>query len=500
MTGRQKRGAADTVGLLRAAVEAHPDREAYVDGDVRLTFAEWDRAADGVAALLHDRGVRKGDVVCLLLPSSADYAVAYQAAMRLGAITSGINPRLGPREQASITARTEPRVTVVDDALAPPPGAGNVVRRRDLAAARTAEAPPLPALDVDDPVAIVWTSGTTGLPKGAVFDHGCLRAMADGAGILSAPGDRRLSPLPFAHVGYMTRQWDEIWHGITTVITPTPWTAGGALATIERERVTVGQGVPAQWSMMLAHPDFERTDLSSLRLIGTGAATVPAELVRELRRRTGCAVVVRYASTEASLITGTRVDDPPEVVAETVGRPSTGVEVVVVDDDGNPVPPGEVGTVRVRSRAMMRGYWRDPERTAEAIGADGWLITGDLGRFDEAGNLRLVGRRAEMLIRGGYNVYPAEVENVLAEHPAIERVAVVGAPDEVMGERIVAFVVPRAGEGAPGLDEVRAWVKARLASYKAPDRVEVVAELPLTSMLKVDKRALAALAAQRGKT
>ncbi len=264
--------------LLRTVAAAHPDRAAFVEVDRRLTFAEWDAAADGVAALFAEQGVGPGDVVALLVPSSIDYAVCYQAAMRLRAITTGINTRLGPPEIASILDRTQPRVVVT--------------RRRSRRGARRVHrrvpGRPCRPREPDDPVAIVWTSGTTGMPKGAVFDHRNLRAVAVGAGAMGAPFDVRLAPLPFAHVAFMSRPWEEIENVITTVITPTPWTAADALRLMARERVTVGQGVPTQWRLVLDHPDFERHDLSSLRIAGTGAATVPPELVREMERRLGC--------------------------------------------------------------------------------------------------------------------------------------------------------------------------------------------------------------------
>jgi acyl-CoA synthetase (AMP-forming)/AMP-acid ligase II len=494
MTVRQIAGTFETaVDLMAAVVDAYPDEEAFVDGDGRLTFAEWDRAADGVAAVMADLGVGKGDVVCLLLPSSADYAIAYQAAMRLGAITSGINTRLGPGEVESIFARTEPRLVICESPerlVSPPPA--RVLPRTDLASAAKADPMARRAdLKADDPVAVVWTSGTSGQPKGAVFDHASLAAMAEGAGDLSRPGDRRLSPLPFAHVGYMTRVWDELVHVITTIVVPAPWKAGEALRLIGAEGVTVGQGVPSQWSLMLAHPDFDHTDVSSLRLAATGGASVPPELVRDMRRRLGCPVIVRYTSTEACVSTGSRPDDPDEVIINTVGRPEGGVEMEIVDDTGAVVPTGAVGTVRLRSGAVMRRYWKDPVRTAEVRSDDGWLLTGDLGRLDGAGNLTLVGRRTEMYIRGGYNVYPTEVEAVLGEHPAVAKVAVVGVADPVLGQIGVAFVVP-SGDGPPTLDELRQWVRERLADYKAPDRLNLIEELPLTAMSKIDKRALAA--------
>jgi acyl-CoA synthetase (AMP-forming)/AMP-acid ligase II len=468
-----------TVELLRRVAAEYPDRAAFVDADRRLTFGEWDRSADGVAGWFAARGVSRGDVVALLIPSSIEYAVCYQAAMRLRAITTGINTRLGPPEIESILDRTRPRV---------------VVRDADLAEVRSAFEGAAPVGlgrgEDDDPVAIVWTSGTTGMPKGAIFDHRNLRAVAVGAGAMGAPFDVRLAPLPFAHVAFMSRPWEEIDNAITTVITPTPWNAADALRLMARERVTVGQGVPTQWRLVLDHPEFATTDLSSLRIAGTGAATVPPELVREMEEKLGCPVVIGYTSTEAAITTGTVPGDTPEVISRTVGRPRVNVELEVVDDDDSPCATGDVGRVRCRSGAVMRGYWHDPERTAEVLGTDGWLMTGDLGFLDERGYLTLVGRRSEMYIRGGYNVYPAEVERVLSEHDDVGQVAVVGVPDPVLGEIGYAFVVPAAG-ACPSLESVRTFCMAALADYKAPDRLVVVDALPVTTVGKVDKQALA---------
>jgi acyl-CoA synthetase (AMP-forming)/AMP-acid ligase II len=432
-------------------------------------------------------------------------------------VTSGVNPRLGDNERASIFGRLDAKVTVADGSVPAETAAapGDVLARSEVTAAvteaatgRGRPAPKLPRLDPSDPVAIVWTGGSTGVPKGALFDHDNLRAVAAGTDVLSSHGDRRLSPLPFAHVGYMTRAWDEISKMIATIITPTPWNAGTTIGLIEKESVTVGQGVPTQWALVLAHPDIQSADLSSLRVAGTGASRVPPELVRAMRERLGCPVVVRYTSTETSLGTGTRPDDPDDVVATTVGRPVPGVELELTDDAGNAVPPGGVGSVRIRSAAGMRGYVDrgtsiDRAATQSVIDADGWISTGDLGRMGDDGNLRLVGRSVEMLIRGGYNVYPAEVEAVLGSHRGVGQVAVVGAPDPVLGEVVVAFVVPAAHAGGqrqlaqPTLEELRAHCRASLADYKAPDRLELVKELPVTPLGKIDSRALSALAAER---
>src|SRR3954447_9815050 len=365
-----------TIELMKDVAQQYGDHDAFIDGDTRLSFGAWDRAADGLAAHLADLGVTHGDVVGLLLPSSADYATCYQAIMRLGAITTGINSRLGANEVASILERTNPVVFIVDDTLEVPETAAKIIKRSELAGLYQHDPlPSLPNLRPDDPVAIVWTSGTTGRPKGAVFDHDRLRAMSEGAGILSERFDRRMSPLPFPHVGYMTRTWDEISRVITTVIVPAPWTAADAVRLIEDEHITVGQGVPTQWTLMLRQPSFDLIDKSSLRLAGSGGTRVPPEVVKEMRERLPCPVINRYSSTEASLLTGTEPGDPDDVIANTVGRPGPTVEVVVADDDGNVLPPGEVGVVRARSGAMLVRYWDDPS----PIGDDGFLSTGDLG-------------------------------------------------------------------------------------------------------------------------
>ena len=520
MTARQIEGEFETVvEVLRAAAQVNADIEAWVEPETadsprrHLTFAQWDRAADGVAGLLARHGVTRGSVVCLLLPSSIDYMVCYAAAARLGAVTSGINLRLGATEVRSILERTLPAVTVVNDGAGPPEGpAGVLVERSEARRAWEGPAPSgRPELSPADPVAVVWTSGTTGLPKGAVFDHASLAAVAEGDDPLSQPGDRRLSPLPFAHVGSMTRPWDEIANGVTTVITPTPWRAADTIRIIEEERITVAQGVPTQWALVLDHPDLGGADLSSLRVAGTGASRVPAELVAAMRARLGVPVVVRYTSTEASLGTGTVPGDPDEVVATTVGRPVHGVQLSVVDDRGAVSPPGEVGRVRLRSPAVMRGYWGGPstgpgpegvvydrEATRSVLTGDGWLTTGDFGFVDPGGSLHLVGRANELYIRGGYNVYPAEVEAALGGHPGVGQVAVVGVPDPVLGEIGVAFVVPVEGAAVDRGELVRglqSMVRSSLADYKVPDRIIVEDSLPLTSMMKVDKRSLADRAA-----
>jgi acyl-CoA synthetase (AMP-forming)/AMP-acid ligase II len=315
------------------------------------------------------------------------------------------------------------------------------------------------------------------------------------SGLLSAPFDRRLMPIPFAHAGFMTRVWDQLAYAITCVLTPTPWSAPTMLDVLAGEKVTVGQGVPTQWEKLLTLPELPATPLPDLRVIGTGAARVPAELVRALGQALDCPVIVRYAYTETPAISGTRPGDPAEILERTVGRAQDGIEIRIVDEERRDLPAGQVGRVATRSPFQMRGYWDDPEQSARAFTPVGFFVSSDLGWLDADGNLTLSGRATEVYIRGGYNVYPLEVENALSAHPSVAGAAVVGAPAPVIGEIGVAFVVAAPGR-APDAAELRAWCARRLADYKAPDRVEFVDELPLTSMMKVDKLALARRAAE----
>lgn len=465
--------------LMDAAATQLEDHEAYVEVDSgrRLTFGDWRRHADAAAARMAATGVRPGDVVAIALPPSIDYAIACAAALRLGAVATGINTRLGPRETAAIIAGCTPRLVVDDPSLF-----------------QGREAPPNSpaAVAPEDPVVIIWTSGTTGLPKGAWFDHRNLAAAVRTAGAMTQPFDRRISGVPMAHAGYMAKLWEQCAMGVTLVLTPTPWTAASMLRVLVSEQVTVGAGVPTQWAKLLELPQVATADLTRLRVCLAATAPAPPELVARMRALLGCPVVVRYAMTESPSITGTSPDDSPEVQYRTVGKPQSETSVDLVDALGHLVPSGEVGRVRVEGPCVMRGYWRDDAATRAVLDADGRLLSTDLGRLDVDGNLVLVGRASDMYIRGGYNVYPLEVENVLAEHPSIAGAAVVGTERSIIGEIGVAFVVLRPGARAPGLESLRAWVAERLADYKAPDEVRVVEDLPLTPMGKVDKRALAA--------
>jgi len=499
--------------LLRRSAREAPDAEAFRYRDERLTYADWDRLADRMGAALRARGVGRGDVVALLLPSTPCYLLAYLAAARLGAVTTGINVRYRRTEIGHVLDRAAPRLLLgvarwhdADfrsmvawpdcewlDGEALRAGTAAVVEQL----AGDAPAAPPVAVDPDDPVAIVFTSGTTGKPKGAWYAHRSLLALAEiearrHPGRTGAPPVHLAAGTSFAHVGTMARIAIQIGTRGLSLIHDTFDTAT-TLATIERERLTHIGAFPTQAVMLLDHPDRRRRDLRSLRSVLLGGAPSAPELIRRVQRELGVEVSVRYSSTEVGIATASLPGDPVDVLATTVGKPTPGVELRITADDGRPLPAGEVGGVEVRSPAIMRGYWRDPEATAAAMTPDGWIRTGDLGFLDDAGYLHLRGRRSEMFIRGGFNVHPSEIEDLLATHPKVARAAVVGVPHATFGEVGWAFVVPRDPADPPTLAALRAFVGAELASFKRPDGLTVLPELPVTPMFKVDKQALRAV-------
>jgi len=514
---------ADTLpALLREAAATAPDADAFRYGDERITYGDWHALAERLAGGFAARGVGRGDVIALLLPSTPLYLVAYLAAARLGAITTGINVRYRRTEIGHILRQSGAKLllattawhdvdfrAIVDALHAELPELADAIwLAPDAVRASTRAvvegiggAPPSGGPASDDPVAIVFTSGTTGAPKGAWYTHRNVLALAAIEARRHPDGLPRFQKhlgagISFAHVGTMARIAIQI-GGMGSSILHDAYDTALALETIERERLAHLGAFPTQAVMLLDHPDRARRDLSSLRSVLLGGAPSTPALIRRVQETLGVTVVVRYSSTEVGIATSSLPDDPIDVLSTTVGKATPGVELRVVDAENRPLAAGEVGTVVVRSPATMRGYWRNPEATAATIDAEGWIHTGDLGWLDDAGYLHLRGRESEMFIRGGYNVYPSEVEDVLGRHPKIARAAILGVPDERLGEIGWAFVQPRDPAAPPTLADLREFVGAELASFKRPDGLTVVAELPTTPMFKVDKRALRSLAEER---
>jgi acyl-CoA synthetase (AMP-forming)/AMP-acid ligase II len=478
--------------VVREAAERWGDATCHVaPAGWSLTYAQLDRASDEAAAGLRALGVGPGDVVGLALPTSPDHVVAYAACAKLGAICAGVNPRLTDHERDAVLAKVQPAVTIGRDLVGHDADTVLDGLRRP---GETVE--PL-APDPDRRVAIVFTSGTTGVPKGAVFTNRQLAFITQvDTGMRWGGGGPGLGSTSLAHLGPTTKLPGSLMRGGTTYLLER-WRAADALRMTAAHRMTSLNGIPTQLALMLHHQDFAASDLSSVRTVVLGGGPATPALVREIRDRLGVPVAMRYSCTEAGTGVGTAFTDPPEDAEISVGRPHPGIDLAVRDpDDGKDVVEGEVGEVCLRSPAVMSGYWNDEDATAAAFWPDGFVRTGDVGWVDPAGRLRLSGRAKEMFVRGGYNVYPIEVEAVLGAHPEVADVAVVARPDAVMGEIGVAVVVPRHPARPPTLDELRRFAAERLAHDKLPERLVVLDALPLTSMEKVDKRALTALVAQ----
>jgi acyl-CoA synthetase (AMP-forming)/AMP-acid ligase II len=468
---------------IREAAARLGDAVAYDGWDGRLTYAELDEASDRAAAGLVAAGVGEGDVVALRAPSGAGYLVTYAGIVKVGAICAGINPKLSDAEQQVLAQRVGPRLVVddADDLLdAAPTGPGGALPHLDP--------------DLDRPVAIVFTSGTTGTPKGALFRERQLQAVSDidvGQDPAWGGGSPMLVATQFAHIGFMTKLPWYLRTG-STLVAPARWRADDVLEEVERHRIPVIGGVAPQIALLVRSPLVDRLDLSCVRQFVVGGSQSTPALVREVRERFGADYSIRYSSTESGGVgLGTAFGAPDEEALHTIGRPRPGVEARVADPDD-----AGVGELQLRSPAQLDSYWGDPAATAAAVDADGWLHTGDLARVDDGGRFRLAGRLKEMFIRGGYNVFPAEVEAVLADHPAVAELVVAPRSDEVMGEIGVAVLSVRPGCDPPSVDDLRAFARDRLAAWKLPEDVVVVGHLPRTPLDKIDRRAAATVAAR----
>lgn len=493
--------------IVPEAADRWGDRPALVAArGWSLTYADLHTVSDEAAAGLVERGVAEGDVVGLCLPSTPDYMVAYVAAAKVGAVTAGVNPGLAPVERARVLGSVRPAFTLATAELLPRVERGKVLQVEPadgvdgiLAPLRRPRGrPPALAHDPDRAVAIVFTSGTTGTPKGAVFRNRELSAIEEmdtagragwGAGVAS------LAATQFAHVGTMTKVGWQLRSGTTTHLLAR-WRAGDALRKMAELRVPAVAGVPPQIALMLRDPEIQRHSWDHVQAIVIGGGPATPALVEEATRRFGAPMSVRYSSTESGGVgCGTAFDAPPEEAMHTVGRPRGVVELAVRDEAGSDVAPGTVGEVCFRSPATCAGYWGQPDASADLRWPDGFVRMGDLGSVvadgPASGCLRLAGRSNEMFVRGGYNVHPMEVESVLAVHPGVREVAVVPRPDPVMGEIGVAVVVPVDPTRPPDLGELRSFAADRLAKYKLPEDIAFADELPLTPMQKLDRRALA---------
>ncbi len=496
--------------LLQATAADHPSTEAVVDGDRRMTYRELLDQVRRAAAALIASGVGPGDTVAIWAPNSADWIVAQLAIAHAGAVLVPLNTRFQGPEAEYVLGRSRAGLLLTvgrflgrsypellrEDRL---PHLREVVEfdRFEEFLGRGCDPDQVDrragAVLPSDPLDLMFTSGTTGHPKGVMSHHGnsirSFRYYAENLGITH--GDRYLLVNPLFHT-FGSKAG--VVAGLTAGATLYPvqvFDPGGAAELIAAERITVFPGPPTIYHSLLQLPADVRNSLRSLRLAVTGAAAVPVELLRRMDQELGFDVVLTaYGLTETiGLVTMCRVGDRPEVVSSTSGRAIPGLEVATVGSDGRPTPVGQPGEIVVRGYAVMEGYFEDPAATAEAIDPDGWLHTGDVGVLDDQGGLRITDRIKDMFIVGGFNAYPAEIEAVLMEAPGVAQAAVVGVPDDRLGEVGLAYVVARTGQSVdPG--ELIGFARQRMANYKVPRVVRVVDALPVNAGGKVMKHIL----------
>ena len=496
--------------ILSETAHSSPDRPVVVFAGGQLTYRELDQASDRLAASLTAIGIRPGNPVALQLPNIPQFLISYFGILKAGGIVVPLNVMLRAPEVAFHLGDSGARVLITWEGILAEAAKGAEAAGLDRIyavghAADSGGAIPferllevtVPRLEMAgrepaDTAVIIYTSGTTGRPKGAELTHLQLYMNADIPGRLFGirPDDIAVAVLPLFHVFGLSSVLNVcVRFGCTMSLVPR-FTPEAVLTAIGRDRATIFDGVPTMFADLLSYPDLDSYDLSSLRIAISGGASIPAPLLDAFEERFGVLILEGYGLTETASTTTFNVSVDERRVYS-VGKPIWGTQTQVWDDQGRPLPPGpeHVGEVVTRGLHVMKGYWHNPEATAAAFTGD-WLHTGDLGYFDEDGFLFIASRKKELIIRGGYNVYPSEIENVLHAHPAVAEAAVVGVPDERLGEEVMAVIIRR-----PAMDllehDLAAYCRERLAAYKCPRIFQFRTELPKNTLGKVLKDELA---------
>lgn len=480
--------------LLTAAAARHGNAPALRTADGRVIgFAELESLAGRIAGGLADRGIRRGDRVLLYLPNGWQWIACYYAIARLGAVVIPANILLTEPEIAFIAEHADAAAIILSPGTRAPAGRRAIIigdaETGELAELLAARWLPPVTVQPADLLAIGYTSGTTGKPKGAMLTHGAIHdSAASTATIHVRTGqDRVYSALPLPHVYGNIVLHASIMTG-ACLHSIARFDAGEALAAIGREGITLFEGVPTMYYQMIGHAGLDDADLSSLTRCTVGGQTMPTAKLDQIARRFGCPILELWGMTE---VAGPAISHSPYWPPRhgSIGLPFPGVEARIATEDGGTDAPGTIGELQVRGPLTMDGYWRDEAATRATIDADGWLATGDVATIDADGYVTIVDRKKDMILTAGYNVYPAELEQVIATLPAVAMVAVSGLADAEKGEIACAFIVPAAG-AAIDPEEIIAHCRSQLAAYKVPRRVEIVETLPKTSTGKIMRRAL----------
>jgi HIP---CoA ligase len=472
--------------MVLSTADRFGDAEAVVEGDLRLTFTQLASRVRRAAGAFAEAGIKRGDRVAIWSPNSADWIIAGFGLLTAGATLVPVNTRFKEPEATDIIRRSGARLVLVQQGfLGLDFSTGLNVPVIDIKSDFLASGTPLEraggaaGISGDDIADIIFTSGTTGRPKGVMMPHApTLRLYAEWNELAGTrEGDRYLIVNPFFHIfGWKAGVIASMIRGMTVYPLPV-FNIERVLDIVEREKITVLPGAPTIYHELLAARRRGGHDMASLRVAVTGAADIPVDLIRRIREELPFqSIMTGYGLTEAGTITASRQGDSFQAIATTVGTPCDGFEMRIADD----------GEVLARGFGVMKGYFDDPAATAEAIDADGWLHTGDLGLVDSDGRLKIIGRKKDMFIVGGFNAYPAEIEGFLMQHPAVAQAAVIGVPDERMGQVGKAFVVLAEGE-AVTQDGLIGWARERMAGFKVPRSVEFLDALPLNATGKIQK-------------
>ncbi len=500
--------------LINWSVDRYSNTLAIADGEIRLTYTELGRLIDQAARAMVADGIETGDAVSVWAPNRWEWVVAALAVSRAGAVLVPVNSRFKGSEAAYVLKAAKVRMLFVANGFLgtdyatsldglDTPNLTHIIDMASNFADFMARGEGLghqaeidrrsAAVKIDDINVIMFTSGTTGLPKGVqIRGSAIIRAFDQCASEFGVrEGDPYLQVNPFFHAfGYNCGMIVSLLKGATNVPVAT-FEPRAVLELIQQERIAIFPGPPAIFQSLLNEPDLDSYDLSSLRGCLTGAATIPVEMVVAMKERLGFSTIITaYGMTETSgLAAYCRADDPPTTIAKTSGRAGPDMELAVVDDELNEVPRGTEGELLVRGFQVTPGYLDAPQKTAETITAEGWLKTGDIAVMDNQGYIDITDRKKDMFIMGGFNAYPAEIERMMLEHPEIGLVAVIGVPDERMGEVGAAYIIPAHGT-SPTEAEIVAWCREQMANYKVPRFIRFVDALPMTASGKVQKQEL----------
>jgi acyl-CoA synthetase (AMP-forming)/AMP-acid ligase II len=474
--------------MVLSTADRFGDAEAIVDGDLRITFEGLTDKVRTAAGAYLEAGLRQGDRVAIWAPNSAEWIIAAFGLLAAGGVLVPVNTRFKAAEAGDIIRRSQAKLLLVRKnflGLDFDFGDGKVdIPVIDLKSDFLASGTPTERkVSGDDVADVIYTSGTTGRPKGVMMTHApTLRLYQEWNELAGTrQGDRYLIANPFFHIfGYKAGCIASMIRGMTILPVPV-FDIDNVLDLVEREKVTVLPGPPTVYHELLKAHRQGGHDLSTLRVAVTGAADIPVELIRQIRQELPFrSIMTGYGLTEAGTITASRQTDSFEDIATTVGTACEGFEISIADD----------GELLARGYGVMRGYLDDPEATRQAIDSGGWLHTGDLGTIDGNGRLKIIGRKKDMFIVGGFNAYPAEIEGFLLEHPAVARAAVIGVPDERLGQVGKAFIVRADDKEDVTAEELITWAKTRMAGFKAPRYVEFLHALPLNATGKVMKEQL----------